>query len=130
MNQVDYGYLFHNGKSKVWIVTSKKEKNSGNDLNGYSTKNEVIIFFENGEVISTKFNKLFDSKGRKGTYSIDSEKKEINLTFSKKKWYFRFEPTGRHKINLIPIGKSKAQARFTIESLRPDLKSFESSKSE
>ena len=66
---VNYGSLFHDGNSKVWMID--KVLIGKKDFSPPERRNkDIIIFFENGKCQFQPIHTLGDIQGRKGEYSV------------------------------------------------------------
>ena len=79
---INYGSLFHDGNSKVWMID--KVLIGKKDFSPPERRNkDIIIFFENGKCQFQPIHTLGDIQGRKGEYSVFSNEKLVTLYFDK-----------------------------------------------
>ncbi len=116
LNEVDFSTLFHNGQSKLWMVSSKKIANT-EYADSLTYKNDVLIFYKNGSILKTNFFDLYHAQGQFGKWSLDSKNAFLSIEFSSEKWMYNFQSTGRHKIKLKPLKESDNQYALVLESL-------------
>lgn len=100
---VDFSYLFHDGNSKVWMVDALQ---SG-DRNYAPVKRQyknIIVFYEPNKFFYTTYDKLSQLEGVKGDFYVNSEKKILEMKFSKGEiWKFSFTASGNgNKVFLTP----------------------------
>lgn len=109
LDEVKYDKLFHGGQSRIWMIGSSD--NSENQIASQNKfKNEILLFSSNGNVILTDFSKLYYGEGKKGTYSVYSKNKEIDIRFQDERWFYTFEFKNEHHIVLKPnVGSSTSQ---------------------
>jgi hypothetical protein len=117
---VNYGSLFHDGNSKVWMIDrvliGKKDFSPPERRN-----KDIIIFFENGKCQFQPINTLGDIQGRKGEYSVFSNEKIITLYFDKaEKWEFELASIKDNEIVLKPTNNSDLKYKLILIPL-PEL---------
>jgi hypothetical protein len=98
LDEVKYDKLFHGGQSKVWLTSTAYTNEISNEV----LSKDVLVFYANGTVCLTDFSKLYQGQGKKGTYMIYSENKELDIRFGEERWFFTFEVKDEHHIILQP----------------------------
>lgn len=86
LQSVDYTSLFTDSNSKVWIIN----KVIIQDANISPVKNEnkeIIIFYNNGHCDLIPMKDLTRKPVRKGTFILDSKKREITIDFKDDKFW-------------------------------------------
>lgn len=120
MKGINYGSLFHDGNSKVWMIDKViKDKQ---DFSPAERRNkDILIFFENGKCQFQPIHTLGDIQGRKGEYSVFSNEKLITLYFDKaEKWEFKLEVIEENKVVLKPTKNSDLNYKLVLIPL-PEL---------
>ena len=108
MDEVKYDKLFHGGQTRIWMLSSIAP---GDNLdNSQKLKNEILLFSSNGNVLLSDFSRLFQGEGKRGTFSVYSTNKELDIQFEGERWFFTFEVKDEHHIILKPNeGSSTSQ---------------------
>lgn len=117
MNEVNYSYLFHDGLSKIWVISARDSMVEHKRYN-YSLKNRVLIFNKSGEVCLTQFDKLYNYELSKGVYEVDSKNKTLTLTFEDYTLNFNFNSKNNHSIELFPIEQKDSKSTLMLESVK------------
>lgn len=100
LDEVKYDKLFHGGQSRIWILSSVAPSDDSD--NSHRLKNELLVFSSNGNVLLSDFSKLYQGEGKKGTFSVYSTNKELDIQFGGERWFFTFEVKDEHHIILKP----------------------------
>jgi hypothetical protein len=106
LKTINYGSLFHDGNSKVWmvdqVIVDKK-----NYAPSRPQEKDVVIFYENGKCSYQPLQSLGSVNGKKGEYSVFSAEKLLVLYFKDaEKWEFDLEKLEENKIVLKPTNNS------------------------
>lgn len=120
---VSYGHLLHDGNSKVWLVDAMINKN-GMDVGSLDRDDKnVLIFYFSGSFMYQSVRDMGTSKGRKGSYLFDTEKKSLSLIFDSSEigtkaetWHYSFETVTEDSIYIAPLKKSKAELGLKLIS--------------
>ena len=100
LDEVKYDKLFHGGQTRIWMLSSVAP---GDNLdNSQKFKNEILLFSSNGNVLLSDFSRLFQGEGKRGTFSVYSTNKELDIQFEGERWFFTFEVKDEHHIILKP----------------------------
>ncbi len=110
LKQISLGPFFHDNNSKVWLI----DQVIVDEIN-YSPSNinekDLLIFYDNNRCLFQPLKSFGKTKGKKGNYSIDSEKKEIALYFPLEKWDFTIDYITEDTVVLMP----KQNAEFAYQ---------------
>lgn len=117
MNEVNYSYLFHDGFSKIWVISARDSLIEPKKFN-YSLRNRVLIFNNSGEVCLTQFDKLYNYELTKGEYEVDSKNKKLTLIFKDYTLNFNFSAKNNHSIELFPIEQKDSKSTLMLESVK------------
>jgi hypothetical protein len=117
---VNYGYLFHDGNSKVWMID--KVLIGKTDFSPPDKRNkDIIIFYENGKCTFQPVHTLGNITGRKGEYSVFSDEKSLTMYFDKAEmWEFKISSIKEDQIVLSPTKKSDLKYKMVLIPL-PEL---------
>ncbi len=100
LDEVKYDKLFHGGQTRIWMLSSVAPSDNLN--NSQKFKNEILLFSSNGNVLLSDFSRLFQGEGKRGTFSVYSTNKELDIQFEGERWFFTFEVKDEHHIILKP----------------------------
>ena len=112
MRQVNYGALFHDGNSKVWMLEKVLIKNKDFSPKKKADK-DILIFYENGHCIFQPLKSLGELPGKKGEYSVFSAEKSLSIYFKNEKWDFTLTTIDEDKLILEPTKNS--DLKYTLE---------------
>ena len=106
LKTINYGSLFHDGNSKVWMV-DQVIVNQKNYAPSKTQEKDVVIFYENGKCSYQPLQSLGSISGKKGEYSVFSAERLLVLYFKDaEKWEFQLEKLEENKIVLKPTKNS------------------------
>lgn len=76
-------------------------------------KKEVLVFHESGVVDYVSVQGLQGNTPQKGRYYLDSDKRELSITFEDEEWYFYLPVLKEDRVKMKP--RKKGEAPFTLE---------------
>jgi len=115
LDEIKYDKLFHGGQTRIWMLSSVAP---GDNLNvSQKFKNELLVFSSNGNVLLSDFSKLYRGEGKKGTFSVYSTNKELDIQFEGERWFFTFELKDEHHVILKPNERSSTSQIVHLISL-------------
>lgn len=88
LKSVDYGHLFNDSNSKVWLVNKAMIENAvvSPTLN---IDKDLLIFYRSGHFRYVPYRQFSEMKGMKGFYVLNSEERTLDLEFEgDRKWKF------------------------------------------
>jgi hypothetical protein len=119
MRQVNYGALFHDGNSKVWmlnkVMVGKKDFSPR-----YKNDKDILIFYENGRCCFQPLKSLGEQPGKKGEYSVFSAERSLTLYFKNEKWDFVLTTIEEDRIVMAPTKNSDLKYKLELIPL-PEL---------
>ena len=116
LSAVDYGFLFNDANSKVWMIN--KVMKDGENVAPYNNLEKDLMIFHKSHVVDlVPLKDIMQTQPRKGSYSLDSASKTLSIQFRDKgEWYFDLEYITEDSILLAPTLESELQ--YSIQ-LRP-----------
>ena len=112
LKSVDYSDLFCDGNSKVWVI-NKMIVNKTNIAPHNIGAKELFIFHSSGTINYLPMKALGSVKPEKGRYYLDSDEREMYITFDKKEWIFDLPVLEENRIIMRP--KKEGKAPFSLE---------------
>lgn len=112
LKSVDYNDLFCDGNSKVWVV-DKMIVNRVNTAQEPVEKKDLFIFHESGVLDFLPMKALGNEAPRKGRYYLDSDKRELSITFDREEWLFELPVLEEDRVLMKPA--KRGNAPYTIE---------------
>lgn len=80
-------YVLHDNSSKVWII-NHLYKNGMDEVPLSFQYKKMIVFHSSRNCYIYQIDQLGEKAGNKGEFSIQSEKKEMEIQFKNEKWKF------------------------------------------
>lgn len=116
LSAVDYGFLFNDANSKVWMIN--KVMKDGENVAPYNDLDKDLMIFHKSYVIDiVPLKDLMQTLPRKGSYNLDSASKTLSIQFRDQgRWSFDLEYITEDSILLVPTTASELQ--YSIQ-LRP-----------
>jgi hypothetical protein len=109
---VDYNDLFCDGNSKVWLINKMTVKGV-NVVQQAHQKKELLVFHESGVVDYVSIQGLQGNTPKKGQYYLDSDKRELSITFEDEEWNFYLPLLKEDRVKMRP--RKRGEAPFTLE---------------
>ena len=114
LKQNDFNQLFHDGDSKLWMVSSIVFNNIDYALK--NKKKNFFTFFDSGICYYQTYNKRTKNLIKSANYKIDDFGKKMNIQFQKNNeiWNFDIKSKSIDKIELISNNESDVQMSLTL----------------
>ena len=112
LEKVDFTYSLCDGNSKVWMVNSVYRGSNFIESRVDLTA-KVFVFFHSGKFVFGSLADLYDKEYEKGSYSLESDNKYLQLNFRNKKWTFLFDFKNENHLILRP--EKNSDSDFTFE---------------
>ncbi len=104
-------YILHDNSSKVWIINHLYKDGVDQIPLSVSYKN-MIVFHDTGNCYIYKLKNINENQGRKASFFIENDNKELRLEFNNETWSFYIQEFNEEKIKL----KSKDESNsYTME---------------
>ena len=106
-------YLFHDNSSKVWVINHVFE--NGKELSPLSLNyKKIMVFHSSGYCYEYAIEGLGTKKGRKGTFSLKIDEKDLEIAFKKETIHFKIEYLSEKKITLKTKNKNKQEVEIEL----------------
>lgn len=112
LKSVDYSDLFCDGNSKVWVINKMIVKKRNVAPHRIEAK-ELFIFHASGTINYVPMKALGSQDPQKGRFYLDSDAREMYLTFDKKEWVFDLPVLEEDRVIMRP--KKGGKAPFSLE---------------
>jgi hypothetical protein len=104
-------YILHDNSSKVWII-NHLYKNGSDQVPLSVSYKKMIVFHASRNCYVYKLSNIKENQGRKASFFIENENKELRLEFNNETWSFYIQEFSEEKIKL----KSKDENNsYTLE---------------
>ena len=111
---VEYGNLFHDDNSKVWLI-NKVVFNGAVISSSSHLDKDVIVFHDNGICDLIPFKNLGTGTPKKGRFYVNSKLKQLNIDFPKETWVYGMSYAFEDSISLKPNKESDYQMGMQLK---------------
>jgi hypothetical protein len=105
--------LLNDLNSKVWIV-DQIIKNDTNFAPPINFDKDIFVFYKSGKCLYQPMRTLGESAGRKGEYTLHSDKMELTFYFTDEKWCFHLKVITEDTLVLEPIGTTDLNFKLVL----------------
>ncbi|MFN5417349.1 MAG: hypothetical protein ACK5B9_09855 [Flavobacteriia bacterium] len=106
-------YLFHDNSSKVWVINHVFE--NGKDLSPLSLNyKKILVFHSSGYCYEYSIEGLGTKKGRKGSFNLKIDEKDLEIAYKKETIHFKIEYLTEKKIILKTKNKDKQEVKIEL----------------
>ncbi len=110
---VEPNYILHDNSSKVWVIDHVYA--NGKDHSPLSLHyKKMIVFHPTGYCYVHEIKHLGEQAGKRGMYSLDMSKRNLDILFKNETWEFHIESFGEQKIVLSPRESSPFRYRLEL----------------
>jgi hypothetical protein len=105
LKDVDITPIFHDNSSKVWMI--KHQFSGKTDIAPLTNGMKYIItFHQSHNCYLQRMNTFGDESGSKGLFTVDSEIKELEISFKDQNWHFSLDTLTYTRIYLRSLDTS------------------------
>ena len=113
LSPVNLTSFFNDNSSKIWVI-DQKWNGSANVAPSELNQKFALVFYVSGNVILQQISELGTSNCLRGTYSMDSEKKIIELDFGQEHWFFKVKVYSINSMIWMPLKSSQLKYKLKI----------------
>lgn len=113
LSPVNLTSFLNDNSSKIWVI-DQKWNGSANVAPSELNQKFALVFYVSDNVILQQISELGTSNCLRGTYSMDSEKKIIELDFGQEHWSFKVKVYSINSIIWMPLKSSQLKYKLKI----------------
>jgi hypothetical protein len=113
LSPVNLTSFLNDNSSKIWVI-DQKWKESANVAPSELNQKFALVFYVSGNVILQQISELGTSNCLRGTYTMDSEKKKIELDFGQEHWSFKVKVNSINSMIWLPLKTSQLKYKMKI----------------
>ena len=113
LSPVNLTSFFNDNSSKIWVI-DQKWNGSANVAPSELNQKFALVFYVSGNIILQQISELGTSNCLRGTYSMDSEKKIIELDFGQEHWFFKVKVYSINSMIWMPLKSSQLKYKLKI----------------
>lgn len=106
LSPVNLTSFLNDNSSKIWVI-DQKWNGSANVAPSELNQKFALVFYASGNLILQQISELGTSNCLRGTYSMDSEKKIIQLDFGQEHWNFKVKINSINSMIWLPLKTSQ-----------------------